>query len=485
MIVKNHEQLVCDLEKYQGLIAFIDGSVEAVKSHLLPYLTESANTPEAAKAFANRSSRLYNINDCEPYLHLHLGHLSQEITIKTPETDAFKQIKADVTGFGMSAEQMAREMIWYGLGEGKCGVLVDRQKGTAPTVAEAKARGERSYQVLFRATEIRDWERYEAGPKRGKLKKVVLDAKPYIDEKGSYAQFRMYTLDEAPGAKVRYQLLRHKKAGQAKIEKNAEYDCEVKEDFEIEIDTIPFQLFGEGADDSYLANVWPLNKALLNRGSEKSNCNSHQGFQRSFVFGANPEEISAIGEHLISIINNEKATISTIDAGSPDALEREEALIRRRLDRIAKFEFNQLSDDTRQVQSADSKAKDLVARKGIYNNTMDNLTEALKAIYVLHAKFESANENEIEVTIGRDFGLEDAAAENAEMDGVFAQARELGAVEVQKAILRTRIQNLKLVPKKDQTREAMLDELDADIEQSGQQGSQATNSGGFVDKVFQ
>ena len=482
-IFKNHPELVANLPEDQGLIDFIDGRVCAVEKYLTPYTTEMGNSEGARNALNARRERLYNINDCEPYLFLHLGHLAQDITLTLPETETFDLIKSDVSGFGESAEQMARQMVWYGLGEGRCGVLVDRPKSSAKTALEAKQSKERSYQVFFRALEIRDWERFESGPKMGKLKKVILDAKPRKDGKDSYARFRTYEL-ESENSFVEYALIENLKPGDAKIDEQSIFECKDIERFPLELSEIPFEIFGEGPSDSYLAKVWPLNKALLNLGSVKSSCNHNQGFQRTFAFGAKPEEIQNVGEYLISLVQNENASISTIDPGNPASLENEESLIRRRLDRIAKIEFNQLSDDTRQVQSAESKAKDLKARIGIYNDTMDMLTDSLKTIYQLHATFEGDDPEKIEVTISRDYGLEDEAAEVREMESVFAEARELGAVDVQKAILRTRIQRLKLIPKADQTREQLLEELDASVDSSGQVGTRATDTGGFLDGVF-
>jgi hypothetical protein len=221
----------------------------------------------------------------------------------------------------------------------------------------------------------------------------------------------------------------------------------------------------------------PLNKAIMNLGSVKSNCNYAQGFQRSFVTGASEDELKYTGESLLTLLKNEAARVFTIDAGNPQAIENEEAKLINECNRRAKFEYNQLADDSRQVQSAESKAKDLIARVGIYNYTLDLLETALEAIYTIHADFEGIRGAEISVSIARDYGLEDEAAEMQELSEVFAQARELGATEVQKAILRTRIRKIKLIPKAEekQTEEDMYSELDADIESSGVVESQLAN----------
>jgi len=477
IILKNHPELVSNYSTYRGIADFVDGSKSRVSGYLIRYQTESPTTPQGNQAFSNRLDRLYNVNYCEPYLTLHLGHLSQKIFISPADSEALAVIKSDCTGYGQDYLEVAREMLWYYMRDGMVGVLVERDPDVAPTIELAQEANERSYQVVYQAKNIRNWSHFEDGRFKGKLKELLLDAPAWSDKSGTFPQIHRYQMSEM-GA-VTYELLRSRDQSGLSISRNAQAEFDVIEFGALELEEIPFVFFGSGPDESYLKSVWELNIALLNQTSILSNCNYNQGFQRSFVAGASEEEVKLAGEFLISLLSNPDATIHTIPAGLPEATAQEIAVTKNELNRRAKFEFNQLADDTRQVQSAESKEKDMRGRVGIYNYTLDLLEKRLTKIYQLHSIYEGEDPEAVSVVISRDYGLEDETLLQQDLSEVFAQARELGALEVQKAVLRTRIRRLKLVPKPDQTEADMLAELDGEIETATGKQESGLASAGF------
>lgn len=472
--VINHPEFVENYPYYDLFDDFSDGSVSRVSKYLTRYQTEAPNTLQGDRAYQNRLSRLYNVNRCKPYLILHRGHLAQNIAIEGLKGQRFEEILADVTRYRVNAQTMARRMLWNYMKNGRLGVLVDRQRSTSQSALGAREAGERSYQVLYSAQDIRYWSFHESGPQMGELKELVLMDKPRIDGDKVYPRLRRFELP-AGAANYRWMILEAKpEKGLGTSNAAADYDF-VDGDFG-GIDVIPFYLWGCGREDSFLVDIAELNKADMNIGSVESNINHHQGFQRSYAVGATAAEIEKTGEQIISVIEDPNAKLFTISAGDPSAIQSERARIINEINRRGKFEFNQLADDTRQVQSAESKSKDMQARKGIYDNVTDELQDALKFIYGLHAKFEEEPADKLSVTVSRDYGLEDETAVTQEETLTFNQARELGATEVQRAILRTRVARLRLKPKPNEDEKKMAEELAADIEASAAEGSNLASS---------
>lgn len=467
--VRNHPELIANLRDYNGIAAFTDGSIPAVLPYLIPYTVETGNSKEAKAAWANRRARLYNVNELAPALAIHAGHLAQKTAIDgLPEDEQIKAIQADVTGYGQNAVEFSREILELYMRDGRVGVLVDRSAAVADTAAEAKASGERSYQVLYEAKQIRSWKYFTAGPRKGLLSEVILDEPSWFDERGTeYAQLRRYTLEESGNFK--YELLRAKDKNGLPLDPNAPnkevlYDIVPDQSFDGALEYIPFYIWGCGPRESYLREIWELNAARMNLSSIKSNINYNQGFQRNAAAGAKPAELEKAGESLIWILSNENAKFFTIQAGDPAAIEKEEAVLKNEINRRRKFEFNQLADDTRQQQSAESKEKDMVARIGIYDQTLDTLEMLLVKIWTAHLDYEGKSGAAVKVKIERDYGLDDELATSLELHTTFAEAQTIGAREVQKAVIRTRISKLRLIPKDGQSDDDLRKELFDDIE---------------------
>lgn len=422
-------------EKYTLLNKLTDGDMSFLKGQLLRYATEKGALGNAI--YASRQERLYYVNFCEPYLTVHRGHLNQEIKITGAEdNEVFSLIKADVTGYGKDYQRMALDMIWEYIKSGLCGVLVDRTKTPAINLADAKEKKERSYQVLYYAQDIYSYKYFDEGSRKGKLQELILADK--IEEDKIYAKRYYFNQRE----QVVIQDIYFEGKTLPDITKEAVFKANSEGEI-LQIQEIPFVFFGSGAEESFLHAYYNLNLAHMNLKSVLSNVNYNQGFQRSFVLGAKAEEVKNIGEYLINLISNPDANVLTIPSGSPDAIEKEIDKLEKQMHRYGKFEFNQLADDTRQVQSSESKAKDMIARVGIYDTVINELEKALEQIYKLHFAYENITED-LTVEITREYHLEDAQEEVQLLTLAFSQAREVGAVEVQKDILKALILKLRL-----------------------------------------
>lgn len=443
----NHPELVRYWDDYCSVRDFEDGCVSRVSRHLQPHRSETDNTPEGAASFANRQARLYNVNLVGPYLFLHWCHMSQPITLGGMDSDAMKAIEDDVTGFGDDYTQAARDVLWLYERDGRVGVLVDGPSQIADDRETARLNEERSYQVIYDATKIRDWEVFTSGPRKGQLSRLVLEQPDMSADGKTYELFRMFVQPPEEGALFQWFDLRAQ-------EERKDYSLitQGKQEYEVVasgtggLTEIPFVIMGDGPEESFAKDSWPLNKAWLNLNSVLSNIIYNQGFQRSIFSGISKEELTKMTEWTVTVVHGENAQIFTIPPGDPVAAQQECDKVKREAHRRAKFEFNQLADDTREVQSAESKSKDLVVQKVIYDNTLDYLEATLLKIYRFHAEFENENPDNITVSIARDYGIEDTTAETAEMEAVWTEARELGVIELRKEILKMRASRLKFLP---------------------------------------
>ena len=78
----------------------------------------------------------------------------------------------------------------------------------------------------------------------------------------------------------------------------------------------------------------------------------------------------------------------------------------------------------------------MASRKKLYDNTLDALVTALTRIYKIHAIFEGDSPENVAVTIGRDYGLEDSQNKANKSNNVFTQAGIVGAKDVQRQVVK-------------------------------------------------
>lgn len=483
--IQNHPELVRWFEHYDGIERFVRGSVEAVVDFIIPYVTEEKGA-EGAAALANRKRRLYVPIKIGKFLSTHSGHLAQKIAPENlPTNETFKEIDRNVDRFGTSALKFARDNLWYRMRDGRVGILVDRDQQVSETKEGATQNKERSYRVRYEATQIRYWRRFYSGARAGQLREVVLDEPSITIGADTFARLRRYTIDET--GPFRCEILQAKDAKGLAPNDKSEAEFDVILPMEGTLERIPFVLWGCGPEESFLWDCWEQAKALLNLCSVMGSINHNQGFQRVVVFGGNPDDFKKAGENLMTVTPDDKGHIEVIQAGDPTSLERQEARLKNECERNGLFETRQLSDDTRQVQSADSKREDRKARLKIYGDIIDEQEAAEKECWQLHAMFEGESAPEkITVRIERDFGLDDEEMTELELTTLDTQAQRLGAEEVCKAVLRTRVAKARLAPKQAQKPEDLQKELMDDIDAAQpNQGTALTSSKSDIGAAFQ
>lgn len=483
--VRCHPELLAAKDFYKKVCDFEDGTIKAVAEYLDRYSSESESLEGGNAAYASRLKRLYNKNWIKPYLLLHLGHLSQDITPNIPTGEVWDSIKKNSDRRGSSHRTMAREMLINYMLDGRCGVLVDGPptKDVAPNAQQAQARKERSWQVLYEASDILDWRYFSDPVRMGELAEVVLrDGVAKVGDKNHHQLRRFVRIEDA----VIFQVLRSdSNTDDLKKFWSEEQDFTVIDEGPIELPVIPFTLFGRGPDDSFFGLIVDLNHAHMNRSSVRSNIVYNQGFQRVVFFGVEKEEIKRIGEWLATVVARPDAKVEAVPAGEPTAATEEIASIEAYITRAGKMEWNQLSDDTRQVQSADSKRMDTVGRRKLYDYACDLLEDTLSSIYQHHAMFEGAEPKDISVRIERDFGLEDEELSGLYEQTAFEWAGRLNVITVQQALLVKKIVSIRFVPPKGMSREEYVLKLTDDINNAKPVQQQGAGSFSLIERFRQ
>lgn len=462
----NDPDFVANWGTYQAIADFEDGSKERVLKYLIPHRSETDGTAEGIAAFRDRQRRLYHVNGCDIYLTVHCAHMAQPIEIPDTDNGPLALIKQDVTGYGLTHEEAAGERRRLRLRDGRVGCLVDRTKEKSPNVEQAIRNGERSYQVNYCATRIRKAVRFKSGPMKGKLREVVLEDDPVEQDGKCFESFRRYWI-EKPGQLFRYQILRGlKRKHEEPIIDGKERAYLIVDAGPGSLDYIPFELWGDGPKDSFLSDIWQLDGAIMNLNNVRSSINFHHGFPRNIMTGVKREEISKMAEWTITLLKDTEARLFTIPAGDPAAVEREIAELKRERTQRGLIRINQLAEDTRQVQSAESKAFDLLQQQSFYMETLNQQERMESNIWATIFQMETNQRTTVKVTIGRDFHLDDPDAVEKELKAFEALATKMRLKRGLAEVAKVRISKIRWVPTKkgddvEKIKQALYDEADA------------------------
>lgn len=450
---------------------FVCGSKQRVVNgtYITPYVTESDNTQEALQSYSMRLARSYNKNISRPYLEIHYAHLSQPITHGVKDVGAMEEIIADITGYGDTLDTFVRSAMWEYMKHGRVGALIDGANVKPSSGAEQSALGMRSYSVLYPATHIIDWEVFEKGAQRGKFEKVTLFEKPYYEGGKSFTRaLRMMFVDKNRWVWQRLQAAEGKQAtyyNQLSFD-SKETTFQVIQEGDGATDNIPFVMLGCGLDDSLIFQNVEYNWAHLNLLSTITNIIYNQGFQRSIIVGDIDEAtFKRAGANIIWAFRGQSLGVHDIPPGNPEAGFRELSQLELLAMRAGLMQTYQLLDDTRAVQSAESKALDNKARTAEYNRICDLFEDFTKQVLEFHAEYEGVNSGDFSVTIGRDFGLDDPQMVAMQQQLATSLSATVGVPSVPKEVLKDIVAKMPLVADEDGTvddkRKQLMDEIDA------------------------
>jgi hypothetical protein len=443
------------LQRWEMIDDFCDGDREVlVSKYLTQHYTEKTGTRTATALWNGRKERTGYEDDANPYLVIHSGHLGREINFgKLSENEQFKKIIDDATGFGESAQELYQQKVETYLKYGLFAVLVDGPEVIADNKKEAQDNGERSYQVLFNGSQILHFSWFETGPRKGQVKEVVLKADPVmVGEELRDAAHYFYLPPEAQFNKA-LSFIKETLVAEAKDPnaKPGEKKYKVTETTTGTIPVIPIEIVGRGIRDSAMKGVVQQSWKIFNSISVCDSINHHQGFIWHYATGANENEVKEIHEAGVSLFANPDAKIDSVPAGVPTGYENQINREKATLKRIGMREFNQLADDTAQIQSADSKSLDQKSRLKWYQDITNKLERSERRTWQHIALYEGANAEEVAITIERDFGLDDPTATQSIRGMQFSRATQAGVEEIKDNLLKLDVLEMDIVPKADET----------------------------------
>jgi len=440
MKIEFHPKYISENPIYHEMRDFLSGERERHLPYLIQHETEKGEVKSVQAAWQRRRQTLEVFNHSGLVLDMHTAALNQTVQIdELMAGDTWETILADVTGFDDDVQAFAREISRLKLVDGKVAILVDSPALVAQTEQERLSNGERSYSVVFDATKIAYWSRWIDGYMKGALSEIVLE----VDAVDGHRSFRRLFIP-AQGVPYQWQTLIAESAGFSSAAK--EIECSVIDEGEGAFEYIPVVLWGEGLVQSEIRPTQLVSKSRLNKKSALDNILFYQGFQRVAGFGINPEEQKAMAENTLMLSANENGRFQVIQEGNPDALVNDVKALDRLAFRVGLRQKHMMADDSRDVQSAESKAKDAEALNDCYDRFLDELEGVLTQVFRWHASYESLSED-FSISIDRSYRSEDSDRVMAELQMVSLQAQQLGAMEVQKEVLKRMVTKMPIAPK--------------------------------------
>jgi len=224
------------------------------------------------------------------------------------------------------------------------------------------------------------------------------------------------------------------------------------------MDEIPFVMIGKSYDESAIKEIIPMSETRMNVQSWLLNSLYYQGHERLFVWGAKEEEAKMVGENTISFSENPDGKVESIKPADPAALER---AVRNLDDRIWKIGLLQrhaiVSDQSKQVQSAESKAADVNVYIEWCDKILDLVQKKFTKVYKLTAELQGLEE-EVAVVIDRDYRAMETQYELSSKALLYSQANQLGLTDVQKELVKISINRLEV---DDDTKERLIQSVDS------------------------
>lgn len=432
-----HKRFLTELPIYRELQHFLSTEVSDVAPYLVKMAPEKAGTQHAMDAYKRRQDLLEYFNHSKYILDIHLAALAQPLVFDGAEDQRWQDILMDATLLGDTVDDVFRAFVEAYLTYGFSGVHIDAPAAVAETADEQQQQRQRSYQVVYAAPQIRDWQIILEGGARGQLSRVVLE-QPVVQVEGKPHDCILELV--STGAGYIWRKWRAVNSGEfSATSKGGDYTIIAEGVSDV---TIPFVIIGRGIQDSAIRTVQQISRVRLNKQSSLDNILYYQGFRRVGIAGVEPQEAFILAENTFATFQNPDAKVLDFGESSAEATQSSIDRLDRVASRVGLKQRHLLADDTRQTQSAESKSKDAESLNEWYDKTLDKFTRKMQAIYDIHAEYEGLTPI-ADISIERNYRSDDSEAQVIERDYTFQQARELGAIDVQKEVLKQGVQKLR------------------------------------------
>lgn len=454
-----------DLEFFTAVNDFYNGNVLST-SYIHPHRSERPLSKDSnAPHVDDRIKRTPYENLVKPVVIKHTAMLAQPAVVTG--VDTADELLTDIDGQGNSLEAIRNEIVKQFLIEGRVCLLAEAPSVRNETAADDSATNQRPYLALIPAENIFKYSKFASGPRGGKLSELAIIVGEEMIEDRKHTRLRRYYFPEGGNKYYVQNLVIESDKLKNPGNKAITFDL-VGEEMGPFYEEIPARVFGRASESSLMDGTWQRAAHILNMRSLYVELIYRQAFRVTIVgnTGAGDEENFKTLSESVVILTKGQVSVDTVDPADFSQIDqyidkREAALIKTADHRLIQLTVA----DSKQQQSAESKAKDEAPKIHIYNEILDLMSRELTYMLRYMAFFNNIAIKdtalmEISVNFEREFGLEDSELDILRLEQIASDAEDYDD-ETQLAI-KTEITKLKIAAVSNETaRAAMLEALES------------------------
>lgn len=362
--------------------------------YLIPHELESIpGKADSARIRKIREDRTEVENETEPVVSRFTSlFLKKEPAYDNKITGLFtEQGIKDVTGKGKSLTSFIREDIVESvIVYGKVVVLTDAYTITAGSKAEEQARGLTPTLEVLPVLDVKDWQYDDAPERKGKLKflryeyELIEPRQNATEEPVTGLYSKEYNFEVIPGAELgRLTVVTYK---QSKKTGGESQWVQISAQEKLAPD-MPIKMI-EG--ESWIKDVVPLCKKLLNLISSRDNIHLYQAHQQKYIIGnINEGAKKAVAEYTIGFLP-EGSSITVIEPVNTASIDANIANTRASIPRIAFNQNRTPSSDTKAVESVDTQQEGKEQLITLIKSEIESIENLINAVIKDYAYFKTS-----------------------------------------------------------------------------------------------
>lgn len=401
-----YEEYKSKWEMYED---FFEGEHEdLVKSKylILHELECIPNSIDSARIRKIREDRTEVENETEPvvsrYTSLFMG---KSPTFDDKIIELFGTAINDVTGKGRSFTTFIRnDVIESVLVYGKVVILTDAYKEKAASKLEEQSKGLTPTFEVIPVLDVKDWQYDDKPERKGKLKFVryeydLIEPRSSAQDApvtGRYSKEYIYDAATSQLTVIVYKQVK---------KESGSYEWELKDSQQIAAPDLPIKIF-EG--ESWIKDVVPLCKKLLNLISSRDNIHLYQAHQQKYIIGnINETAKKAVAEYTIGFLP-EGSSITVIEPVNTASIDANIATTRASIPRIAFNQNRTPTSDSKAIEAADTQAEGKEQLISLIKSEIEAIENLINAIVKDYAFFKTSKaEFDGKVILHKDIKIED------------------------------------------------------------------------------
>lgn len=394
------------------------------------------------RKYERRLKLLEYYNQTRLVRDIHMANLAQEIRVQG--ADYLEERLLDVDGAGKHYTRELTDIMKGLLAHGEYGVLLDADDETGTT-----------YHVQYTSSCILGMERFHRGDHRGEWKELWLIDGVEKDRSGKKVLRVLQLETDADDKPYRYKWwLSTEEKSKINWFSVKELTLAPKPDVENmpgeglgSVPYIPFVLFKDDEESPVLEAVQQLSYIRLNKASAKDNIEYYQSFQRLIGHNIEPQAFMILAEDGITSYvpspGQPAGSVQVIEPGDGTMLAKSIDALDARIIKQGLKQIHTLSELSREVQSAESKARDADTRHEYYDTLLSDYERNYERLLYWQAEMEGINASEISVSTTRNYRSSETEIGILQRQQAASLATQLGAVDVLKTLLKQYVGELR------------------------------------------